>query len=38
MIYRDENNRWHAESGHYRASLMEAVADFRERTGTKETA
>ena len=31
MIYRDENDRWHAESGHYLTSLTEAVADFRDR-------
>lgn len=31
VIYRDENNRWHAENGHYLTNLTEAVADFRER-------
>ena len=31
MIYRDENNRWHAENGHYLTGLIEAVDDYRER-------
>jgi hypothetical protein len=34
-LYRDEDGEWHAEQGHYCVDIMEAVEDFRYRTGVR---